>query len=295
MATPLSRSLRRLAFAPLFLAVACSDQDPIDPIDPAFAKGGPNASPTSTGRIFFSSFMTGNYDIFSINPDGSELRRLTFGGAPESSPVVSPDGRKVAYLYNRVGESLKWDLWIMNADGSKQQLRLVAPDDVYGFYSPTWSPDGRSIAFSYFTVQGNVEHVARVNVNNGGMVTLFPGGMPTWSPDGAYIAFSRMVPGEGPQLFTSRLDGSDLRQHTSFDYCCGEPQWSPDRREVLIWGRHASGVELGLYAVSVNGSMHWRKISSRSGQERHCRAPAAGQEGSVMKACATAYPARDVT
>jgi dipeptidyl aminopeptidase/acylaminoacyl peptidase len=119
----------------------------------------------------------------------------------------------------RVGESLKWDLWIMNADGSRQQLRLVAPDDVYGFYSPTWSPDGRSIAFSYFTVQGNVEHVARVNVNNGGMVTLFPGGMQTWSPDG---------------------------------------------REVLIGGRHASGVEQGLYAVSVNGSMHWRKSVARS-------------------------------
>lgn len=68
-----------------------------------------------TGRIFFSSTMTNNEEIWSIEPDGSGQKQLTNDPADDSGPVPSPDGRHIFFSSNRTGSV---HVWRMNPDGS---------------------------------------------------------------------------------------------------------------------------------------------------------------------------------
>ena len=88
----------------IFVTAACSDRPATSPETPRLgapvaAKSGPNAPPT-TGRIFFASGQTGNHELYSVNPDGSDLRRLTYTAGNEDYPSVSNDGKKLIYLKN---------------------------------------------------------------------------------------------------------------------------------------------------------------------------------------------------
>lgn len=252
---PIRRLTRLAAICAVLVSAACGDQagDPTGPAEPAFAKGGPNQPPTNDGRIFFASRMTGNSDIFSINPDGTDLRRLTFTAEEETDPAVSPDGRTIAFLKGPGGGG-KTDLWIMNADGKRPQLRLAVPAGIYNFYGPTWSPDGRLITFSYIENDPpNARRIASINAKNGAMVTYPVEGMyPSWSPDGKYLAYTR-PDGATSNLFTSHTDGADVRQYTqNFDFCCGVPRWSPFGDRVLFIARVTDNAPLLLYTANFN-------------------------------------------
>ncbi|MDX1521860.1 MAG: LysM peptidoglycan-binding domain-containing protein, partial [Anaerolineae bacterium] len=59
-----------------------------------------------------------NWEIWLINPDGSNPVRLTENGSNEGLPAWSPDGKSIAYASDQGGA---WALWVMNADGSNQR------------------------------------------------------------------------------------------------------------------------------------------------------------------------------
>jgi len=69
------------------------------------------------GRIAFQSYRDGNYEIYIVNIDGSELTNLTNNPAEDMSPVFSPDGSKIAFTSRRDGSG---GIYIMNYDGSEQ-------------------------------------------------------------------------------------------------------------------------------------------------------------------------------
>lgn len=95
------------------------------------------------GSIIFSSVASGNWDIWSVNPDGSELRQITDTKINEHSPAVSPDGREIVYV------DTERSLWIINIDGSSRQ-EIPLPKSIYA--QPAWAPDGNKIAFVKFMV-----------------------------------------------------------------------------------------------------------------------------------------------
>src|SRR5437879_580455 len=66
-------------------------------------------------RIVFSSHRNGQYDIYTMNPDGSDVRQLTNGG-DNRSPKWSPDGTRIAWA--GLSKDDKIDLFVMSADGS---------------------------------------------------------------------------------------------------------------------------------------------------------------------------------
>ena len=65
---------------------------------------------TKQDRIFFNGTVGGNTDIFMINPDGSELTRITTDPASDVQPTVSPDGTKLAFTSGRSGNN---DIWVI--------------------------------------------------------------------------------------------------------------------------------------------------------------------------------------
>lgn len=80
-----------------------------------------------------------NFDIYTMNADGSDIRQLTTDKEYDSCPVWSPDGRKIAFLS---GRTHNFDVFTMNTDGSEQTDLTNTPENDGPM---VWLPDGRSI------------------------------------------------------------------------------------------------------------------------------------------------------
>jgi hypothetical protein len=84
-------------------------------------------APPAKGEIAYSVPMEEgplDWDMFVMNADGNGQVRLTFGG---DDPVWSPDGHQIAFTIWSGPPELA-GIWIMKADGSKQERVLVATD-----------------------------------------------------------------------------------------------------------------------------------------------------------------------
>jgi len=128
-------------------------------------------------------------DIWLIRPDGTGEHRLTRDGR-SSAPTWSPDGKKIALSrYN--ADSSRWDLYVMNADGTGARdltANVHNPDlDVEG---PAWSPDGRTIIFTPFGTVGDVLAFISPDGTHGRSINPgVPVSEPAWSPDGKWIVY----------------------------------------------------------------------------------------------------------
>jgi TolB protein len=110
----------RLASAALNNMVTVTDRD--DDTAPALSSDGQ--------KIVFMSRRDGNWEIYLINADGSNLTRLTDDPAMDGLPTWSPDGRAIAYVSNTGGE---WAIWAVTPNG-KERRQII---------TMAGSPEGR--------------------------------------------------------------------------------------------------------------------------------------------------------
>ena len=95
-----------------------------------------NSAPcwSSSNRIAYSCMMDGNFDICTINPDGTDMKRLTQDPGSDEAPYWSPDGRYIIFSSNRTGH---YQLYIMTANGTNQtKITSLKGDQT----SPSWAP-----------------------------------------------------------------------------------------------------------------------------------------------------------
>src|SRR5882672_4246069 len=130
-------------------------------------------SPDGT-KIAFASSRDTNPEIYVMDPNGSNVVRLTHDSAADGQPAWSPDGTKIAFQSNRETD---YAVWVMNADGSSP-TRLTDPSTSAG--APSWSPDGTRIAYE----QGgdlwvmNVDGSRKIRITGG----FWADGLPRWRP-----------------------------------------------------------------------------------------------------------------
>lgn len=95
-------------------------------------------------QIAFASHRDGIFQIYAMNADGSNVRRLTKHNAEDSNPAWAPDGKSIAYISATADD--RRGLFVMNADGSEPQGLVHSKHQDFCF--PSWSPDGKLIIFS---------------------------------------------------------------------------------------------------------------------------------------------------
>ncbi len=212
--------------------------------NPAF-DGRPRYSPDGR-QIAFESNRGGTTEIYIMDADGSNVRRLTFTGA-NSSPAWSPGGDQIAYQTTRNAAS--FDVHKINVDGTGDTRLTFSPAEES---LPAWSPRGDKIAYSSRRIDSSA-NVHVMNPDGTGDLSL-PGNVagvedswPTWSPDGSMIGFhSRRDDAAGEEIYRMNADGSNVVRLTfntgalpgSFDIF---PAWSPDGTRI-VWtsGRNAT-------------------------------------------------------
>lgn len=99
-------------------------------------QGNYNTSPhwSALNRIVFCGSYEGKFDIFTVDPDGRNLRKLTDGQGNNEEPCWSPDGRYIAFCSTREGG---YHIYIMTANGQNQK-RVTFMNGQQT--SPSWSP-----------------------------------------------------------------------------------------------------------------------------------------------------------
>jgi TolB protein len=151
----------------------------------------PAWSPTSDWIAFDRLVGNTRYDLFAVNAETGELRRLTRDAVAQTRPTWSPDGSRLAYAEQQ--SNGKWSIMTMGFDGNGR--KRVTGSQISA-QEPAWSPDGKKIAF---ILQGlDRASVAMVNADGSGSVTQLTdqslsASRPTWSPGGTSIAFSATV------------------------------------------------------------------------------------------------------
>jgi TolB protein len=90
-----------------------------------------------------SSHVTSNGEIFIMDVDGTNEKRLTNRDGFDGGPQFSPDGKQIAF-YGKTADG-NYEIFIMDADGSNV---INLTEDELEDYSPSWSPDGQWIAYT---------------------------------------------------------------------------------------------------------------------------------------------------
>ena len=182
-------------------------------------------------RIAFVSERDGNREIYVMNSDGTDVKRLTDAPAYDNFPKWSPDGRHIVFSSRR--DESEVQIYVMKADGSGINQLTNGPSyaDI-----PAWSPDGKRIAYN----SGPRESPSIRAMNPDGMnveeLVAYEGpptGLDaTWSPDSrriAYEAFSYL--GGNWNIHVMNADGSNAKRLIDTPGFILDLDWGPPEIE----------------------------------------------------------------
>jgi len=194
------------------------------------------------------------YDIFTANPDGSGLKRLTSTPGYDAEATISEDGKKIVFTSLRNGDL---DIYSMDANGKHvKQLTHELGYDGGPFFSPdrkwviyrAYHPTGEKEIAEYKDLLGqnlirptSLEiWLMRANGSQKHQITNLGAASfaPSFFPDGKRIIFSSNQGSTGGmgnfELYTINLDGTQLERITYSDGFDGFPVFSPDGKH-LVW------------------------------------------------------------
>ena len=220
--------------------------DPSDVLRVTFSSVGADFDPqvSANGRqvIFASTRHRETADIYVKPIDGRAVRQITNDPSNDVMPSLSPDGRRIAYASDRLGN---WDIYVADIAGG-QPLQITS--DFAHDLHPSWSPDGTRLIFSRLNETSGRWELWLVDVNNPMVISHVGYGLfPEWCPvpntgeaGGDRIVYQRARE-RGSRLFSvwsCEISGDEVGYLTELAASPGtaliNPTWSRDGERVAF-------------------------------------------------------------
>jgi len=185
-------------------------------------------------------------ELYIMDYDGWNPRRVTVNGSLNILPSWSPDGRRLAYVSYRQGAPL---VYVASIYEGRSTGNLTGERDGSQAFGPSFSPDGSQIAFASNRA-GNTEiYVARADGSDARRITNSSASdvAPCWSPTGREIAFTSNRGGT-PQIYVMDSDGLNVRRLTTLGSHNDSCAWNPSRQysEIAYTSRIEGGFEVAV-------------------------------------------------
>ena len=218
-------------------------------------------------QIAFTTWRDGTYEIYVMDTDGDDQRRLTYDPGWDLVPKWSPDGQRIAFTHadvkGGVCDRQTCEIYVMDADGSNQRRLTNSPEANEG---PAWSPDSQRIAFGSKRNGDNEIYVMDADGKNQRRLTNNPANDhgADWSPDGQRILFWSNRDGND-EVYVMDADGNNPRNLTDSPASSdGWAEWSPDGQKIAFTSDRNGNWE--IYVMDADGS-NQRNLTSNPGDD----------------------------
>jgi dipeptidyl aminopeptidase/acylaminoacyl peptidase len=176
------------------------------------------------GRISFESNRDGAFDIYTMDPDGQNVERVTtngniYGGFARHN--WSPDGTKMV-------ADAGFEIFVLDADGGNPQPLTNAPNNDT---SADWSPDGTKIVFT--SSRDNNQEIYVMNADGSGQTNLTSApdsseSSPVYAPNGQSIIFRSDRTSHGDEVYSMTPSGGSQTRLTDIQFLdVVDPRWQP--------------------------------------------------------------------
>ncbi len=240
-----------------------------EPIAPAEALPSPAGETAPAGgglaaitgpRIVFTSNRSGNGDIYLMDPQGYNVKRLTTAAATETFPAWSWQNHRIALVRPRKDASnvVHRDLYLINADGTNGRWALSTPS-AYDLEHPAWSPDGSRILVTM--IHQGVRYIGAVNVAGRFMDVLTSGGLPVRGKQPSYSPVGERFVYVNTRSTSYSLDlmNGDGSGHVVLGSVPGStldgPAFSPDGKRIAFSNTAGNGDTEIFVKSLVDGSV----------------------------------------
>ncbi len=231
----------------------------------SLADHSPAFSPDGRTLAFVRQSAVVLADVYLVQVDGGEPRRLTFNDQRIHGLAWTPDGREIVFSSNPGGGSNR-SLWRISSLGGMPELLSGTGGNAF---SPAISRQGSRLIYSRRTRDLNIWRLqlSGLTTTRNRPTRLIASTRwdfyPQISPDGARIAFESHRSGS-PEVWVCDRDGRGAVQLTSFaDVNAGAPCWSPDGRWIAFDAAPDGNAD--IYVISADGGSPRRLTTEGSG------------------------------
>lgn len=215
--------------------------------------------PGKNGRIVFIANPGGSWQLYTINPDGSDMVQLTHMDPTSDSswePSYSPSGQEIAFDYGPVDSTgnAHPDLYVINADGTG--LTQLTHDGLS--QAPRWSPDGTKLIFARQSTVTGQTVVTEMRADGTGQKKALTSDFwssfaDSYTPDGNKINFDSQMGGLVSAEWIMNADGSSMKQLTAAPLEGGVSDVSPDGKHIVFNSHDNSPLFPAIFVMNLDG------------------------------------------
>ena len=235
--------------------------------------GSPNISPDGSLIMFTRGWIDKMNDrsqsnLWLVDVKGERARELTHGNWRDSSPVWSPDGKRIAFLSDRDGTTQVHVMWLDTREIAQLTHLESSPSGL------VWSPNGKMLAFTIFTQDTKSILPVKLPPRPRGARWAEPAiviDRLSWSRDGR----GPVPKGYSHVYVLDATLGGTPRVLTSGEYSHSDPQWSADSKTIYFSAIRKPEPEYQngdseIYSVSLD-TLEIKALTDRKGPDRGAR------------------------